>query len=294
MGKAPSKDTFWTTNNGNQSTTRGGCDKTGCPPDHSTPAAELHTMLTVLSTGPVGFSDAPGETDPILIMRTCDQAGNLLQPSKPLTACDSTHDSNVNSAPTGYALVTHTSINGGVWLHMLVTHQLTKPFQLRQLDFWPAFITGNTYAITSWANIQSCSTTGGGVCGVSVYTATTDPHVSVGAALPSVPNGTDVFVPTLTLVAPICSTTSGVAVFGEVDKFATISIQRFLSLQCTSLGVSTTLSGVPGESIRLAWWAPGKQGGAGIVFVNTTFVSGGTARVIKTCLLGADGTLSMC
>jgi hypothetical protein len=56
MGGKPSKDTFWTSDNGNQSTTRGGCDKKGCPPDHSTPAATLHTMLALMSTGPVGFS----------------------------------------------------------------------------------------------------------------------------------------------------------------------------------------------------------------------------------------------
>lgn len=294
MGKAPSKDTFWTTSNGNQSTTRGGCDRTGCPPDHSTPAAELHTMLTVLSTGPVGFSDAPGETDPVLIMRTCDAAGNLLQPSKPLTACDSTHDSNANTAPTGYALVTHTSVSGGVWLHMIITHQLTKPFQLRQLDVWPAMTAGGSYAMTSWASLQACGATGGGACGVNVYSASSDPHVAVGPALPAVVNGTDPFVPTLTLVAPICSASSGVAVFGEVDKFATVSIQRFLGLACTSSGVSASLSGVPGESIRIAWWAPQRPGGAGVVFVNATFATGGTARVLKTCSLNADGTLSGC
>jgi hypothetical protein len=78
-GGAPSKDTFWTTDNGNQSTTRGGCDKTGCPPDHSSAGAVLHTMLALFSTGPMGFSDAPGETDPALLARACDSNGTLLQ-----------------------------------------------------------------------------------------------------------------------------------------------------------------------------------------------------------------------
>ena len=129
---------------------------------------------------------------------------------------------------------------------------------------------------------------------MNVYSASSDPHVAVGPALPAVVNGTDPFVPTLTLVAPICSTSSGVAVFGEVDKFATVSIQRFLGLACTSSGVSASLSGVPGESIRIAWWAPQRPGGAGVVFVNATFATGGTARVLKTCSLNADGTLSGC
>ncbi len=83
-------------------------------------------MLAVLSTGPVGFSDAPGETDAALIMRTCDSAGNLLQPSKPLTAVDSTHDVTPGAAPAGYALSTYTAVGGSVWLHMVVSHQCVR------------------------------------------------------------------------------------------------------------------------------------------------------------------------
>jgi hypothetical protein len=36
----------------------------------------------------VGISDKVGHTNTTLIMRTCDQDGNLLQPSKPLTPSD--------------------------------------------------------------------------------------------------------------------------------------------------------------------------------------------------------------
>jgi hypothetical protein len=31
-----------------------------------------------------------------------------------------------------------------------------------------------------------------------------------------------------------------------------------------------------------------------VAFVNTTFATGGKGRVLKTCTLGADGTLSEC
>jgi hypothetical protein len=53
LGLAPSKDTLWTTENGKVSTP-------GCPwtLDHETPGAELHLVLAVMSTGPVGISDA--------------------------------------------------------------------------------------------------------------------------------------------------------------------------------------------------------------------------------------------
>ena len=137
MGGAPSKDTFWTSDNGAQATTRGGCDKTGCPPDHTSVAAVLHTMLTVLSTGPVGFSDAPGETDAALILRSCDANGTLLQPSRPITAVDSTWAA-AGAPDGGFVLGTHTALAGaGVAAHIFVSHQLKTPFALRAADAWP-------------------------------------------------------------------------------------------------------------------------------------------------------------
>jgi hypothetical protein len=62
LGANPSKDTFWTTDNqGVDSKALGGCPANGCPVDHSNATAPLHTMLALLSTGPVGFSDAVGQ-----------------------------------------------------------------------------------------------------------------------------------------------------------------------------------------------------------------------------------------
>ena len=45
-------------------------------------------MLVVLHSGPVGFSDAIGQTNASLIRRTCNANGTLLKPSKPLTTID--------------------------------------------------------------------------------------------------------------------------------------------------------------------------------------------------------------
>ena len=44
--------------------------------------------LLVLHAGPVGFSDAVGQTNATLIRRTCNANGTLLKPSKPLTTID--------------------------------------------------------------------------------------------------------------------------------------------------------------------------------------------------------------
>jgi len=68
---APSTDTFWTSTNGADATRLGGCDKKGCPADHSEQGYELHTLLATMINGPVGFSDAIGQTNGNRIMRTC-------------------------------------------------------------------------------------------------------------------------------------------------------------------------------------------------------------------------------
>ena len=57
VGIAPSKDTLWTSANGRFAVP--GCNWT---PDHEAPAAQTHLLLALMSTGPVGISDAAGAT----------------------------------------------------------------------------------------------------------------------------------------------------------------------------------------------------------------------------------------
>ena len=240
-------------------------------------------MLAVLSAGPVQFSDAPGETDAVLIMRTCDAGATLLQPSKPLTAVDSTHSGSGAGVP-GYALSTYTAVGGSVWLHQLLTHQLAKPYTARALDLYPRLAAGATYATTSWAALQACAATAGGASGVTTLQGPADARGAL-LILPAVAPGTDKFAPTLTLIVPL--TPSGVALFGEADKFATLSVQRFVALTATPAGVDATLVGVPGETIRVAWWAKTRM-----VFANATFAAAanGAARTALACSFAADGT----
>lgn len=287
-GGRPSKDTFWTTNNGNQSTTRGGCDKTGCPPDHSTAGAELHTMLTLLSTGPMGFSDAPGETDATLLARACDSNGTLLQPSRPLTSVDSTFDTTPGAAPQGgFVLGTHTSLSGSAGpaaAHFFLSHQLTADFALRSLDVWPPLTPGAPYAVADWRALLACSGVNGSSaasCGVARVTAPADPHGPV-TTLHALPNGTDPFTATLTLLFPLCPA-SGAALLGEPEKIATVSERRFVSAACTPVGVAFVVAGQPGEAVRLAALAAGS---ASVSVLNTTLPATPGATLACT-LVGA-------
>ena len=240
-------------------------------------------MLAVLSTGPVGFSDAPGETDATLIMRTCDASGGLLQPSKPLTAVDSTHDVTHGAAPSGFALVTHTAVGGAVALYMLVSHQMTASFTVRGLDLWPALSpVSGAFMTTSWAALQSCAA--GSACNTSAIAAPAQGSAPL-FTLPALAPGVDKFTPTLTLVAPVC-TASRVALFGETAKFASISIQRFTALACTPAGIAMSLTGPPGEALRLAWWT-----GSAMAFGDALLPASGSGSAQLACEARADGTL---
>lgn len=296
MGGKPSKDTFWTTDNGNQSTTRGGCDKKGCPPDHSAAGAVLHTMLTTLSTGPVGFSDAPGETDAVLLSRTCDANGTLLQPSRPLTAVDSTWEPDAAHAPSGgYVLGTHSAIDGLVVGHAFVSHQLTAPFTLRALDAWPRLTPGASIIIADWMRVLACADTGAASspaagCGATAATVPADATGAL-ATLPAKPAAGDAYTVTLTLALPSCAAPAPALTFiGEVDKFATLAAWRFASFACSPAGIAVAVQGLPGETVRLAWVY---GGGATLGFGNVTFAAAAdVGRSTRTCTISAGGALA--
>ena len=252
VGGSPSKDTLWSSDNGNVSATMGGCDPAGCPPDHSSAGAVLHTMLALFSTGPIGFSDAPGWTNASLLARTCDAHGALLQPSRPITSVDSTFDATPGAAPQGYVLGTHSSLGGSAVAvaHYVLAHQLSADFALRALDLWPPLAPGAQYATASWDALEGCanaSTAAG--CGISLLTAPPSPAGQL-LVLPRFPAGADAFAPSLTIVVPRCNA-SGAALFGDAAKFATMSAQRFEALSCTSGGLAVTLQGLPGEAVKL-------------------------------------------
>ena len=111
LGSKPSKDTFWTSDNGGPqaAAAAGGCPGSGCPADHCDSGYELHTLLAVMATGPVGFSDALGQTNVTRILQTCTQNGTLLQPSKAATAIDATLRTESSKRPQGHVLATFTS-----------------------------------------------------------------------------------------------------------------------------------------------------------------------------------------
>eukprot|EP01062_Namystynia_karyoxenos_P063795 TRINITY_DN5658_c0_g2_i1.p1 TRINITY_DN5658_c0_g2~~TRINITY_DN5658_c0_g2_i1.p1 ORF type:complete len:820 (+),score=221.94 TRINITY_DN5658_c0_g2_i1:112-2460(+) len=268
LGLAPSKDTFWTTDNGGLGPQMGGCDKKqGCPPDHSTPAAELHAMLAVMSTGPVGFSDAANWTDASLLRRLTNANGSLLQPSKPLTTID------VGLAPAtrpqGYVLGTYSGGSAGeVWGWYVVSHQLMAPYPLRADDLWPPAAGCKGFAVRRWDG-PPCANRSADCAAVA----------AAGAGLAELPPARgDPFAPTLTLVAPVCP--NGWALLGELAKYASLSTKRFQQRRCTDTGVAFTVLGAPEEVVQVT-----------LVATAARAAGGGTSALVLPLLLPASGVL---
>ncbi|XP_033764085.1 uncharacterized protein LOC117345186 [Pecten maximus] len=79
MGLAPYKDTFWTTK------TQQGNSRY---PDITEPYPALQSLVSTLSTGPVGPGDKLNATNREDLLRCCNDGGLILKPSQPAKAID--------------------------------------------------------------------------------------------------------------------------------------------------------------------------------------------------------------
>ena len=105
IGLAPFKDTTWT--NPVQPNAPHGFDWV-----HD--QVMLDVLASVLSRGPVGISDGPGLTNATLACSVASKGGQLLQPSKPLTAVEMTLGAawkTVGAGADGYLGQTHTDVH---------------------------------------------------------------------------------------------------------------------------------------------------------------------------------------
>jgi hypothetical protein len=255
MGKSPSKDTLWTTNNGKTSIP-------GCPwtDDHEGPAAELHVALALLSTGPMGISDAIGMTNASLLSRAIAMDGTLLQPMKPVTAVDSSFllDSNLN----GYLYGTYG--RGSSWIY--ISFLLGETYGVTLRDFWPRvqimaarsdIRNRPMLAYRRFSDQITCRDGDDAVkSGCVVFVSPSNDTEVVFAAPRSdfSSRGTN-FKPTITTIWQSCEE-SGWFFLGELEKFVALSPKRFLSVSCTKTGVSASMRGSMGENIDLTFLVP--------------------------------------
>lgn len=255
LGSAPSKDTLWTTNN--NKTAIPGCSWT---PDHEALSAELHVILALMSTGPVGISDAHGMTNATLLKRAIRSDGALLKPAKSITAIDSSFLDSSKAGLQGYIYGTAGYI-GRAW--HFVSFKMKEPYSVRMRDFWPPIASSKTnddiiLAYRDFHRSPLCKhgsdaiTTG---CVKLVHVndkddQSTEIFIAPRSSFSHVTQGSD-FFPTLTTVWRSCYPKNDWIFMGELDKYVPLSPIRFINIGCIEAGVAVELKGLSGEEIKL-------------------------------------------
>jgi hypothetical protein len=255
LGAAPSKDTLWTTDNGRTATP--GCSWTL---DHEVPAAELHVVLSLMSTGPMGISDAIGMTNATLLKRAIANDGTLLQPTKAVTAVDSSFvlpSAGGRLGKDGY--VYGTSGEGPSWI--FVSFKMKENYPVRQNDFWPPLKTtfSKRLAYRQFDDGVGCINGTDAVLSGCVRVVPYDvlnplQEIFIAPESLDASPGSD-FAPIVTSVWQSCSK-NGWFFLGELDKYVPLSPSRFQPLSCMPSGVSTTMKGTAGEIVKLTALRP--------------------------------------
>ena len=251
VNAAPSKDTLWTTDNGKFEVP--GCAWT---PDHEEPAAELHVVIALMTTGPVGISDLVGKTNAFLAKKTIAQDGTLLKPSKPLTSVDSALAAAMgdrvltqapHAGPPGHVYSTYTGASiDAVTAWYFVSFKMTDTYGLVGSDFYPTQPAGTKFVYRAFDNGAGCTNGRPANACVTPGGSTGPVFTAPKSDMTNVTGGTD-YKPVVTTVWPLCS--SGAVFLGELSKYVAVSPQRFSDVACTGTGVTSKVHGTPGEGV---------------------------------------------
>ncbi len=200
-------------------------------------------------------------TNVTLVKRIISNDGSLLQPSKPITAVDSSFLEE-DIAPNGFVYGTH-----GLDLSWIfVSFQLRDPFPVTLRDFWPplqATDTGNNdtvgnprLALRTFGSSQECIDGEDAVASGCVTLVTLEKDSSDLSPVFEAPQssfdspGSDLS-PNVVTVWNECPEGSGFFFLGELNKYVALSPKRFQSVECTEEGVLATVRGSLNEVIEL-------------------------------------------
>ena len=237
-----SKDNFWS---GSSKTDRG---------QETSPF--LSGVVTALSGGPVGFSDALMRTDPNVLWPTTTEDGTLLHLSRPATTVDrcfyAADELDGAEIRAGHAAVNGTS---DMWYTVLAI-ELEKNLvsALSVSDLWPKPASSTSYNLWQWNNSACSADKGpGDACAAALQRDT----MVAGAPTPARPSPDQVKW-ALWSAAPVLS--NGYSFLGEKDKYVSVSPNRFKAVAApgAGAGIEVALVGAPGEEVALVYIAPDK------------------------------------
>jgi len=222
IGIAPSKDNYWSV--AKQSGSKWG-------PNTKEPHSRLQAAAISLTTGPVAPSDKIGLSNVSLIMRSCNSAGLLLTPDRPATEIDEHFVQAVfgRGGPQGHLWATSVELSGLKFSYILGV-DLNSSYNL------------SLSSLSYPSNAELLALESSSSAAISV---------DQGNALRIPPCSLDDFK--LFTLAPV---SEGYALFGEPDKWVSVSSQRFSDLTLSAAGGSVTVHGPAGEEVQVRWSTP--------------------------------------
>jgi hypothetical protein len=246
VGIQPFKDVFWS-GAGQQPGSRYG-------PGAYEPNPDMHLIISVLTTGPVGPGDAIDHLNASLTM-TCCRAGDglILKPDRPATTPDAAFWAaafNASAPPRGdfplvnvsttYSTQGYGTAGGPLRWHYVLAIDLPAPFMLTFADLGPSWGVSQYVAYDYWAPL------GGGLAVVDADY----PHViPTGQGLPSPAEGA--FPQRYHVLAPVLP--SGHVLYGELGKVAPASAQRLSNLVATADGFTAIVTAATAENVTYAY-----------------------------------------
>jgi len=293
LGAAPSKDTLWTTTNDHYEVP--GCDWT---PDHETPAAELHVVIALMSTGPVGISDKLHYTNATLLSRAVSPASSvLLSPLKPATTVNSAlvaqiPGSSGQSGPQGVVYVTHAL--GPSW--MFISFKLVEKWGIPRGDFYPALPASTRLVGRRFDGGAGCMEGEDALAsGCVVENLGGNVTFELPASDFSNTTGGTEYRPVVTTVWSECP--NHWILLGELTKYVSLSDKRFSPPECLSSGVSTNVTGAHGEHVEVwalqpvAEAAGGSEDSIKLIVVKKEVVIGASGS--NTIVFESSGSISI-
>ena len=202
-------------------------------------------------------------TNATLLKRIISGDGSLLQPSKPITAIDSSFLE--VSKPDGFIYGTH-----GLDLSWIfVSFQLRDSFPVTSKDFWPPISFTNDSSADTYLVYRSFDSSRECVDGANAVSSGCVTLVFLQADSDGNNDPTPVFMaPTSSFDSPGSDLSpsiitvwqkcpgSGIFFLGELDKYVALSPKRFRSLDCSKDGLSVTLLGSVGEVVEITLLNP--------------------------------------
>jgi hypothetical protein len=270
IGLAPFKDNYWSS--AQQPGSSCGNNATEVTPS-------LHNAASTFSAGPVTPGDGVGFSDVPQIMRSATASGQLLQPSRPMTALDAS----MAGAVKGTVMATYSAVSGLLWDHVLGAN----------LPSAYAVTVGDLAAIRADLPLRSAAAVGT----LAAFVLPSEPAAAAGSAV-AYSLDADSLEPASLQVQPFdgangiplkaCGLAdfqvwhtapvlpSGYALLGELSKWVPVSEARFSDVQSDAAQASVAVRGQAGELVTVSWWDSAAQKA---VQVACTLPEGGSAVV---------------